>query len=310
MGDVLSDVVAVMRAGEPRSARILWHAPWGQEFPTVRGSAAFQVVLRGSCWLVPSGEGTPVQLHEGDVLFLPHGTGFSLVDDLTTAITEPICDPMNDPRFDERYASATVGVPSSSSTVTLCGGYQVDPARAHPLMADLPEIVHLPAGTSPELRAAVDLLGGELDSPRLGVDTVIPALLDVLLLYILRTWFTGERGATTGWAAALADPAIATALHAIHETPAAPWTVESLAAQASLSRAAFSKRFTALVGQPPLTYLTWWRLTRAAQLLRASDASLSQVAAQIGYSSEFAFANAFKREYGTAPGRYRRSLTG
>jgi AraC-like DNA-binding protein len=171
-------------------------------------------------------------------------------------------------------------------------------------------VIHLPArvGHRPELRAAVDLLGGELDHPRLGSDTTVPTLLDLLLLYILRAWFDEQpdEGAPTGWAAALADPAVSAALHAIHRDPAHPWTVESLGHQVRLSRAAFSRRFTALVGQPPLTYLTWWRMTTAARLLLEPGASLGEVATRIGYTSEFAFANAFKREYGLAPGRYRR----
>ncbi|MFD8563541.1 AraC family transcriptional regulator [Streptosporangium canum] len=312
--DVLSDVIAAMRAGEPRSARVQWHAPWGQRFPTVRGSAGFQVVLQGSCRLIPPDDGAPIALHVGDVVFLPHGSGYALADSPATPLTEPVCDPLNDPRFEDRYASATVGKTGQDGaqavTVTLCGGYQLDPSRAHPLLADLPEIVHLPArlGHRPELRAAVDLLGGELDNPRLGADTIVPALLDMLLLYILRAWFDeqSERGTTAGWAAALGDPAISAALHALHRDPALPWTVKTLGTQAGLSRAAFSRRFTTLIGQPPLTYLTWWRMTTAARLLRQSDASLGEVATRIGYTSEFAFATAFKREYGTAPGKYRR----
>jgi AraC-like DNA-binding protein len=93
---------------------------------------------------------------------------------------------------------------------------------------------------------------------------------------------------------------------AMHGDPARPWTVGELAARTGLSRSAFARRFTALVGRPPLTYLGWWRMTMAAKRLRESDAPLSVVAKQIGYTSEFAFANAFKREYGIAPGRYRR----
>ena len=109
-----------------------------------------------------------------------------------------------------------------------------------------------------------------------------------------------------GWAGALRDPAIAPALAAIHADPANGWTVESLASRAGLSRAAFAKKFNAMVGEPPLTYLTRWRMTTAARLLRESDASLAAVAARTGYGSEFAFAKAFKREYGQAPGGYRR----
>jgi AraC-like DNA-binding protein len=127
------------------------------------------------------------------------------------------------------------------------------------------------------------------------------------LLYILRAWLDQQpaRGATTGWAAALSDPVTTAALQAIHQAPAQPWTVATLAAEAGLSRAPFARRFAALLGQPPLTYLTWWRMTTAARLLHESDAPLSAIAARVGYASEFAFANAFKRQYGTAPGRYR-----
>ncbi|GIH90556.1 AraC family transcriptional regulator [Planobispora siamensis] len=303
--DMLSDVVAVMRTGRPRSARVAWHAPWGQRFPSVPGSAGFQVILQGACWLVPP-SGDPVALNVGDVVFFPHGHGYGLADDPSTPLAGPACDPLEEA---EPFVSDSVGH-GGPVTVTLCGGYRLDPRHAHPLLGTLPEMIHLPArlGRHPELRAALDLLGSEVGDPRPGADTVVPALLDVLLLYILRAWFE-ERpvGApVTGWAAALADPAVGAALDAVHRDPARAWTVQTLADRAGLSRAAFSRRFTALVGRPPLTYLTWWRMTVAARLLRESDAVLGEVAARAGYTSEFAFANAFKRRYGVAPGRYRR----
>ncbi|MGC5015444.1 AraC family transcriptional regulator [Streptosporangium sp. DT93] len=344
--DVLSDVVAATRAGEPRSARIRWHAPWGRRFPAVRGSAGFHVVLRGSCLLIPGpapalapapapvpmpgSVAAPVVLNAGDVVFLPHGSGYALADGPATPLAGPACDPLDDSRSGDRYASDTVGRTgpdgSQAVTVTLCGGYRLDARRSHPLLDGLPEIVHLPArpGRRPELRAAVDLLGGELDDPRPGADTVVPALLDMLLLYMLRAWFDeeagrgrvtgrvtgGATGGATGWAAALGDPAIGAALHALHREPARPWTVQTLGTRAGLSRAAFSRRFTALIGRPPLSYLTWWRMTVAARLLRETDAVLGEVAGRVGYASEFAFAAAFKREYGVAPGAYRREATG
>lgn len=305
--DVLSDVIGIMRTGRPRSARVHWHAPWAQRFPAAIGSAGFQVILQGSCWLIPP-DGAPAALSVGDVVFFPHGHGYGLADRPSTSLAEPDCDPLDEA---ELFTSASVGEAlGGATTVTLCGGYQLDPSRAHPLLGDLPDIVHLPArlGHRPELRAAVDLLAGEFDNPRPGADTIVPALLDTLLLYILRAWFDEqpERGTATGWAAALADPPISAALQAIHHDPAHPWTVEALGSQAGLSRAAFSRRFTTLVGRPPLAYLTWWRMTTSARLLCESDAPLGEIATRVGYTSEFAFANAFKREYGTAPGKYRR----
>ncbi|GLX02264.1 AraC family transcriptional regulator [Microtetraspora sp. NBRC 16547] len=303
--DVLSDVIASMRMGVPRSARVEWPAPWGQRFPSAPGSAGFQVVLQGSCWAIPP-EGEPIPVGTGDVLFFPHGHGYALTDSPTSPIAEPDCDPY---AHAELFASASMEG-TGPVTVTLCGGYQLDSSRAHPLLRGLPEMIHLPArlGHNTELRAAVELLGKEIDDPRPGADMVVSALLDMLLLYILRAWFdvSMEHCKVDSWAAALADPAIGAALDGIHRDPAHPWTVESLGRRAGLSRAAFSRRFTQFVGQPPLTYLTWWRLGTAARMLRDSDAALSEIAAAVGYGSEFAFANAFKREYGMAPGKYRR----
>ncbi|GAA2297825.1 AraC family transcriptional regulator [Actinomadura luteofluorescens] len=310
--DVLSDVIAVMRTGEPRSALVEWPAPWGQRFRTPRGAAGFQVVLRGSCWFIPEG-GDPFPLAAGDVVFLPHESRHGLADAPSTPLAEHVCDPQDDVRFERRHAAAPIGRPGSGSpaTVTLCGAYELDAARVHPLLDDLPSVLHLPArlGRHPQLRAAVELLGAELDDPQPGTGALVPALLDTLLLYILRAWFADQPagGEATGWAAALADPAISTALEALHDDPARPWTVAGLGAHAGLSRAAFSRRFTALVGRPPLAYLTWWRLTTAMRLLRDSDAPLNVVAEKVGYGSEYAFANAFKREFDLPPGRYRRN---
>ena len=186
----------------------------------------------------------------------------------------------------------------------LCGAYEIDPAQVHPLVHDLPEVIHL--SPTDELRAAVGLLTAELEHPRLGTDAVVPALLEMLLLYLLRRWYAEQPAAPTGWAAALRDPVTAAALHAMHEDPGRPWTVATLAAHAGLSRAPFARRFNALVGRPPLAYLTWWRMTVAARLLRDSDATVATVAHRVGYASEFAFATAFRRRHGSAPGRFRR----
>ncbi|WP_406054401.1 AraC family transcriptional regulator [Streptomyces sp. NBC_01077] len=308
--DVLSDVVAVTRTGRPRSAHVRWHAPWGQEFTSVPGSAGFQVILQGSCWLLPP-DAEPVQLGEGDVVFLPHSSGHTLTDSPGTPVTAPACGP-DDHGLHDAYASDSVDRSGGGGpvTVVLCGAYQLDPSRTHPLLLTLPDLIHLPAHSDrhPELRAAVALLAAELENPRLGTDAAVPALLDTLLLYILRIWFNEQpaREGATGWAAALNDPPVTAALHAIHRDPAAPWSVAKLAAEAGLSRAPFARRFAMLIGQPPLGYLTWWRMTTAARLLRTSDAPLRSIAAQVGYTSEFAFANAFKRTHGTAPGGYRR----
>lgn len=291
-----------MRTGQPHSSLTGLAAPWGLRFAQSHG-AGFHVVLQGSCWLLPQ-EGDHLPLSPGDVVFLPHGRGHAIASDPAAPLVDVVQTPDGDWVPTEDVPPGT-----GPTTLLLCGAYRLNRARAHPLLTGLPEVVHLPAriGSHPALRAAVDLLGRELEQPGPGSDAVVPALLDTLLAYLLRAWLEVHAGqAATGWAAALADPAVAAALHAIHHDPAHSWTVAELGARAGMSRAAFARRFTALVGQPPLAYLTWWRLTVACRLLATSDAPLRVVAQRCGYASEAAFAKAFKRQAGLSPGGYRR----
>jgi AraC-like DNA-binding protein len=302
--DVLSDVVSAARTGRPHSGRVTRSVPFAQRFPPVP-SAGFHIVLQGTCWLLPP-QGEPIALGPGDVAFLPRGSAHGLADDPATPVSGPPALPtgVHDGRGGEASADR------SPTVVMLCGAYLLDGSAQHPLLDDLPDVIHLPArvGRRSEIRAAVELLGAELESEaRPGSDTILLTLLDLLLLYLLRAWFEEQHdaGRAAGWAAALHDPAVAPALRAIHGDPGRQWTVEELGAQARLSRAAFARRFTHLVGQPPLTYLTWWRMTTAARLLRTSDAPVDTIARQVGYSSQYTFTHAFKRRYGSPPGRYR-----
>jgi len=266
-------------------------------------SACCHIVLQGACSLVPR-HGAPLTLGVGDALFTAPGHGHVLAD----RPGSPVID--FGPSRGDASLVTELNIPGPGAfTELLCVCYSFDDIRPHPLLADLPSVIHLPAriGHHPALRATVDLIGDELRRPRVGAETILAPLIDLLLLYILRTWVDEQSShTTTGWAAALTDTAIATALHHIHERPEHPWTVEELATRAGVSRATFAKRFTTVVGQPPLAYLTWWRMTIAAQLLRGTDALLPAVAERSGYGSEYAFAKAFKREYGIPPGRYRR----
>jgi AraC-like DNA-binding protein len=298
--DVLSDVLVAMRTGSPKASRSINHAPWGVRFEQST-MAGCHVVLAGGCWLV-SDYGEPLELGVGDVLFTPHGDGIALVDKLGSPIVEYEPRPDYATQLDEMRIDGAGVV-----TELLCAYYMFDPSRPHMLVADLPAIIHLPArdGQHPSLRSVVELLGNELLDPRPGAEAALPALIDMLLLYVLRAWLAEQPGDAAGWATVLRDPAIASALRQMHRGPEKPWTVEDLAAVAGLSRAAFAKRFTTVVGQPPLAYLTWWRMTTAARLLRESDASLRTVAARCGYGSEYAFGKAFKRAYNVAPGQYR-----
>ena len=296
--DVLSDAISVMRTGRPHSAEIRKCAPW-QVWAESFSGAGFHVVLEGTCVLVPP-EGPAITLVVGDVVCLPHGCGHVLADSPSTPDTGAPSASLQDitPVADE-----------AATTTLVCGAYTLDRTRPHPLFAELPDVIHLSArlGRRTALHAAVNLLGEEVANPGHGTHAVVSALLDMMLLYIVRAWLDeqADDGQATGWPAALRDPAVAVALRHIHQQPARMWTVEELGRTAGLSRAAFARRFTALVGQPPLGYLTWWRMAQAARMLRDGDRPIEAIAQRTGYTSEFAFAKAFKREYGLAPGRYR-----
>ncbi|BEK99628.1 AraC family transcriptional regulator [Nocardia seriolae] len=294
--DILSEAIAAIRTGTPASGLFVRHAPWGRHYPKVPG-AGFHVVLQGSCWAVPPA-GEPIALGVGDVLFMPRGADHELVDALGSPITE-VARP-GEPR--EITGPGT-------RTALVCGAYELGRQRSHPILDELPEFIHLPArpGRHPALRAAVDLLAGEIGAPGPGTDAAVPPLLETLLLFILRAWLADRAETPTGWAAAFADAAVAAALRAIHDAPEQTWTVPELSAVAGVSRATLARRFLATVGEPPLSYLTRWRMLTAARLLRETDTPLAGVARKVGYQSEFAFAKAFKREYGFAPGRYRRA---
>jgi AraC-like DNA-binding protein len=303
--DVLADTLLAMRTGRPMSARTEVRAPWGLRFPAFTGTT-FHVVLRGTSWLLDAepgdatSPGTHLALSPGDVVFLRRATEHVLADQPTSPIRD--FDP------DNAGTSSPIGQVrldgQGATSVLLCGAYLLDNDRPHPLLSELPRVFYLPARHGP-LRQLIDLLGHELDETQPGRDGVVPALIEAMLLYILRTWIQERSTAPSGWAVALTDPAISAALQHIHAEPGRPWTVRDLATRSAMSRTVFAQRFTDLVGQPPLTYLTWWRMTTAARLLRDTDAPLLAIARQVGYSSAYAFGKAFSREYGTPPGQYR-----
>ncbi|MFB9831941.1 AraC family transcriptional regulator [Actinoallomurus acaciae] len=297
--DVVSDAISAMRLAHPSSDRVRMSGRWRTRLDRF-GGAGFHVVLKGGCRLLPDG-GDPVSLGVGDAVLLPHGTGHVLTGSPTDA--EGAASP-------GRWLAGTRPRtrPERGETEILCGRYRLDCNRIHPLLAEMPQVVHLPrrVGGHLELRAAIDLLTGELDDGRPGSCIALPNLLDLLLVYMIRSWMTE---ATSGaWPRALGDPVTAAALRALHSDPAAPWTTERLAARVNVSRPTLARRFTGLVGRPPMAYLTWWRIILTATLLRDTSDTLASIAGRVGYGSPYALSHAFQREFGITPGRYRKAV--
>lgn len=302
--DVLSQMVAAMTTGRPRSFLVEGHPPWGRRFSSAPG-AGIHVMLEGRTTLLRPG-GETVRLEVGDVLLLPRGAGHGLA----SSPDVPLVD-VEHPGRPDVSGPVTIGPDQPPArgprSRMLCGTYRLDTSRQAPLLRRLPASVVLETtgGQHPELSAVVALLVRELTQHAPGGPLAAGSLLDLLLVETLRAWF--RQHPYENWATELSDPPIADALRYLHAHPQRSWTVAELAAAVGLSRAAFARRFTDQVGQPPLAYLTSWRMSMASRLLRDENRVLADVAHSVGYSSSYAFANAFKRVHGVAPGTYRQN---
>lgn len=243
---------------------------------------------------------------QGDVALVRRGAPHTL-----TSTPRAVAVPLD--RFLARHAVATglrcFELPGAGPTTELlCGAYTFEGSICDSLLDALPAVVLIPA-RSGTLRDVVAMLGHEVARDAAGQQTVLDRLLDLGLVFALRAHFSAAGEGAPAWYQALDDPVAGPALRALHDEPSRPWTVESLAAEAAMSRAAFARRFKAATGEAPLGYLSRWRMSIAADALRRPGASISAVAREVGYSSEFAFAAAFKRHHGEPPGRFRSRAT-
>ncbi|UVJ40556.1 AraC family transcriptional regulator [Arthrobacter sp. CJ23] len=199
----------------------------------------------------------------------------------------------------------TWGNSPDGGTVLLIGTYQSTAAAGQLVTSALPTLAVF---TEEEIDAGLlTLLERELTHPRLGQESALDRVLDLLLLHLVRVCVDRTESRVPSWAAGTRDPVVARALALLHQEPEAPWTVAELALRSHVSRATMAARFRTAVGQPPMAYLTTWRLALAADRLASSTATTAVIAEEVGYSNAFAFSTAFSRVYGVSPSGYRRS---
>jgi len=301
--DVLTDVLKVMGIAGAFFARSDGRAPWGLHFNGAQ-LASFHIVTQGTCWLWLDGTETHVQLAAGDIALLPQDAPHTLAD----AADSPVLEFGTVIAGRERLSGPSVRVGGTGApTVVLCGAYSAVLDAPHPVLSGLPPLMHLPAVQTRQsgLPAVMQLLATEAEQRTPGSQGAIDCLVDVLLVYVLRIWFEQHPENRPGWVGALNDRAIGRAITLIHEMPGKRWTVAQLANEVGLSRATFARHFAAQIGEPPLAYLTKWRMAIATQWLHTSNEPLAIIAERVGYDSAFAFATAFKRARGESPGQYR-----
>ncbi|AGC43443.1 AraC family transcriptional regulator [Myxococcus stipitatus DSM 14675] len=297
--DVLADVLDSMRLSTLMYGRLELSAPWGLQF-CEQACAHLILLAHGSARLDVEGLPAPITLSSGDLAVLPQGVSHTLRDAEGS--------PLHLLEHDECQSALGLGPihlgGHGERTCVVAGSFRPGAAPHALLFERLPRLVHVTA-EAPSLAAAAQLIITESTSPSPGATVIMSRLADILLVQALRLHLESSQDHEPGLGA-LADPRIGKALALIHERPAEPWTVESLASAVALSRSGFAARFTSLVGKPPLEYLARWRMTKAAQLLRESETPLTELATVIGYQSEASFNRAFKRWEGSSPGVYRR----
>jgi len=300
--DPLADVLNVARVDGALMAQVRATEPWGLKLTPTTG-AAFHVVTSGICWLRVDGS-QPIKLMPGDVVLLPAGAEHILSS-----------TPRGQARAFDRVAKEQLMSPagdldlggSGVETRFLCASYDYDLDVAQPLMALLPNVLHLSADnySATPIEPTLRLLVHEIRGADPGSRAVVNRLIDVLFVHVLRVWLAEHTDGPPSWLHALGDTEVATALAALHAHPERQWTVATLAAEVGVSRATLARRFPEQVGETPLVYLTRWRMDLAAQRLRRTNDTVDSVARSVGYSSEFAFSRAFSKARGAPPGRYR-----
>jgi AraC-like DNA-binding protein len=307
--DALSGLLDGPRARDAFLMRAVMSPPWCIR---VQDEAPLSLVAitSGCAWVALDDGSEPTLLATGDLAVLRGPDHYTMADDLATPV-QVVVHPgqrCTTPEGVSTTESMTLGVrtwgndPDGPVTM-LVGTYQVSGAVSRRLVDALPPlaVVRDDECTSP-LPA---LLAEEIVKDEPGQDLVLDRMLDLMLVAVLRIWFSRPEAEAPAWYRAHGDPIVGPALRHLHNDPARPWTVASLAAATGVSRAALARRFSELVGEPPMTFLTGWRLALAADLLREPGATVGEVAHQVGYATPFALSTAFKRVNGVSPRDYR-----
>ncbi|MEU4834502.1 AraC family transcriptional regulator [Streptosporangium sp. NPDC023615] len=306
--DPLAALLDGVRARSAAFCQAILEPPWSLRISD-GAPLALATTLRGHAWIVP-GRGEPVLMRTGDVAIVKGPDPYTIGDDPATA-PEIVVHAGNrlttvdgvDVTDELRLGPRTSGRTPDGSAIVASGTYQVSGDVSERLLNALPEIVLVPR--SDARSPIMELLAQEVDGEGPGQQVLLDRLLDLALLATLRAWFARPEAKAPGWYRAQSDPLIGPALRLIHDDPARSWTVALLAEKVGASRAAFARRFTTLVGEPPMAYLTGWRMALAADLLRSSDTTIDAVARYVGYANAFALSVAFKRVRGVSPSRHR-----
>jgi AraC-like DNA-binding protein len=301
--DAFSDVLDLIRVRGNTVFTCAASAPFGIRFPP--GGYRLHIIRSGSVAIEVEGVDAPCQASQGDLVMLLHGHGH-VISDRPGRPSRLLAD-LARKHFDRERLTLGQG-----DVTWLCGDFGFDGVLSQRVLSSLPPVLVLKGLRERPfewLELSCHFILDEAQNSRAGAAAMVSRLLDVIFVQLLRTWAT-EGAVGPGWLSGAIDARINPAMSAIHADPGRAWTVHQLAALSNLSRSAFADRFQRVVGQPPLGYLTSWRLDRAAELLRHSRAGVSDIANKVGYTSEAAFSRAFKARYESSPMQWRKLHAG
>ncbi len=272
-------------------------------------------MVEGHAWVFPD-DADAQKLLAGDVAVLRGPNPYTFKDDPETPVNiiigpGQVCTTLHGESVAERMdlGVRAWGNNLNGSVTMLVGTYEHHSEVGERLLRSLPDLVVIPAGTAD--LPIVELLNHEIGKEEPGQEAVLDRLLDLLAISVLRAWFARPEADTPAWYLAYGDPVVGPAIRLMQNEPGHQWTVALLANAVGVSRATLARRFTEMVGVPPMTYLTEWRIAVAADLLRNGNMTIGAVASHVGYGSPFALSTAFKRIQGVSPAQYRqRAATG
>jgi AraC-like DNA-binding protein len=306
--DALAGLLDGPRARGAFLLRSIMNPPWSVRVED-RAPLSLVAMVRGDAWVVPAAGGA-VRLGPGDIAVTRGPAPFTFADDPATP-PQVVIHPgqhCTSPDGEDLAQAMELGVRTwgndpDGSVVMLIGTYERSSELGQRLLRALPPLLVL---AHDDWRSPlVPLLGDEMVKDEPGQEVVLDRMLDLLVIAVLRAWFSRPEAEAPAWYRAYGDPVVGRALRMLHNNPSHPWTVASLAAETGVSRAALARRFTELVGEPPMSFLTGWRVALAADLLREPDSTVGAVAQQVGYGSPFALSTAFKRVRGVSPQQHR-----
>jgi AraC-like DNA-binding protein len=306
--DAVSAMLGGHRARGAFLLRCVMAPPWGVRIDD-RAAVSVLVGVRGGLWLVRESQ-QAVRIDPGDVAVVKGTAPYLLADEPSTrptAVIEPgqICRTLDGEELAASFRRGlrTWGNADDGPCAFLTGTYELAGQVTGRLLEAIPDLVVVRSGDWDA--PAVRLLTEEFGRDAAGQDAVLDRLVDLVLISALREWFARNPDRVPAWWRAQQDPLIGAVLRLMHDRLDQPWTLSSLADQVAVSRATLARRFAELVGQPPMAYLTDWRLATAADRLRESQDSVESIGRRVGYANPFAFSTAFKRRFGVGPRLFR-----